>query len=278
MRLAAARYGTSVVTAAEKLPIKVFGLLGKLALARRDGDTRSVVDLLTEWARPLCPDELWHRWPVLLRGILRRSGVLVPFGEDFTFLHQTIADFLAVQHIGQDEDRSDREFAELFDSGRSHPGRIARLASKENSFARFLVASWIDRRRTGVEEGLHECAGQFSGASFIADLTADRVRLGPTFKQTAIDTLLRAWDASRSPHDFLDLRVDVAVTLAWKPVGGNREHGHGLTSRLDVCRRRPICWGASSPALMRCPASKARQGGWETSTFWRSAAAEWARC
>ncbi|MFI6251704.1 trypsin-like peptidase domain-containing protein [Streptomyces sp. NPDC051016] len=215
MQLAAARYGTTVAVAAEKLPNQVFGLLGRLALARRDGDTSSVVELLTEWARPLCPNELGHQWPALLRGILRRSGVLVPFGEDFTFLHQTLADFLAAQQIGQDEHRSDREFAKLFGRGRSRPGRISRLASEENSFARFLVASWIDPRRTEVEEGLHECAEQLSGAAFIADLLADQVRLSPALKQTAVDALLRAWDASGSPRDALDLnlRVRVAVTL-----------------------------------------------------------------
>jgi HEAT repeat protein len=215
MRLAAARYGTTVVVAAEMLPNQVFGLLPRLALARRDGDTRSVVELFTEWTRPLCPRELGHQWPALLRGILRRSGVLVPFGQDFTFLHQTIADFLAARQIGWDEDRNDREFAELFGPGQSRPGRIDRLASEENSFVRFLVASWIDRRRTGIEEGLHECAGQLSGASFIADLVTDRVRLSPALKQTAVDVLLRAWDASGSPHGVLDLnvRVRVAVTL-----------------------------------------------------------------
>ncbi|MGW1878780.1 trypsin-like peptidase domain-containing protein [Streptomyces sp. NPDC001975] len=215
MRRSAARYGTTVAEAAEMLPNQVFGLLGRLALARRDGDTRSVVDLLTEWARPLCPDELGHQWPVLLRGILRRSGVLVPFGQDFTFLHQTIADFLAAWQISRDEGRSDREFAELFGGAQSRPGRISRLASEENSFARFLVASWIDRRRTGVEEGLHECAGELSGAGFIADLVVDRVRFSPVLRQTAVDTVLRAWNTLGSSHDVLDLpvRVRMAVTL-----------------------------------------------------------------
>ncbi|QTE03077.1 hypothetical protein S1361_37425 [Streptomyces cyanogenus] len=215
MRLAAERYGTTVAKAAEMLPNHVFDLLGRLALARRDGDTTSAFEQLTEWGRPLCPDELKHQWPALLRDILRRSGVLVPVGQDFTFLHQTIADFLAARQISCDEDRSDTEFVELFGQGQSRPGRIGRLAAEENSFARFLVASWIDRGRAGVKENLNECAGQLSGAGFIADLVVDRVRIGPTLQRTAIDALLRTWDAAATPHGVLNphLRVRVAVTL-----------------------------------------------------------------
>ncbi|MEV0405526.1 NACHT domain-containing protein [Actinoallomurus sp. NPDC050550] len=187
-------YGDRTAQAATRVLVTGFGLLGRLALAWHDGDTRSAIEVLTDltsdW-RPLELDDRPEAWPAILREIFRETGLLVQRGDDLDFLHPTIGEYLAARCIANDPARRARAHRTVL--------RLNRLALLRGTappmslMARFLVAECLvrpdgdEKVRTALRRG----ASFVWGACFIAQLDADGTPLDPETVETAARTLYR---------------------------------------------------------------------------------------
>jgi len=192
--------------AAERLHFDVFDLIGQFALARHDGETRSAVDLLSEWTieQPTHLDK--KIWRTVLRESLRRSGLLIERDGDFAFIHETIGEFLAAGRIAADP-RSAARIRELFGRRRITTPPIPKL----DSFTRFLIAEWCGR--PDLTRRLRRVAtrGGAVGREFISMLVADGIPLpAEIVEPVAADLAQVASDTTRYNND----RFSAAEALA----------------------------------------------------------------
>ncbi|MEV6527551.1 trypsin-like peptidase domain-containing protein [Longispora sp. NPDC051575] len=227
------RYGRSAVDAAGQLADQFDELLGRLASARQDGDLTPALDLLAGWAGGLRPAHVPEPiWRSSIADLLRRTGLMVQHGDDFTFFHQTVGEFLAAAYLAADRRRSAKLFRTIFhwrlypdaramEWASSWGGRASRWRRpRDMSFASFLVATWHDR--PGLTEALLKVArrGGSEGGEFIAALVVDGVVTDRRVIDTAAETLLAT---SRRPGWWsVQYSAATAVGRMGDPRGGDR--------------------------------------------------------
>ncbi|WP_433173541.1 NACHT domain-containing protein [Actinoallomurus sp. CA-150999] len=187
-------YGDRTAQAATRVVATSLGLLGRLALAWLDGDTRSAVEVLTDLTSDRRPPELDDRpeaWSAILREIFRETGLLVQRGDDFDFLHPTIGEYLAARCIANDPARRARAHRTVLRLNRL--GLVRGIAPPMSLMARFLVAECLVRPDGDekVRAALRRGASSVWGACFIAQLDADGTPLDPETVETAARTLYR---------------------------------------------------------------------------------------
>ena len=165
-------YGPIAVQAVTDVLDRADALLGRLALAKRNGDTRAAEDLLAMWESGSRPARIPERkWREFLKDLLRRSGLLSEWLGDFRFTHDSIADYLAARAVIADEGLSVSAFEELF--YRWHRPWFGveptwRPPNWQYSYTRFLVALWPDKTRTA--DSLRHVArdGGLTGCDFVS--------------------------------------------------------------------------------------------------------------
>ncbi|MFF8944064.1 trypsin-like peptidase domain-containing protein [Streptomyces sp. NPDC014864] len=239
IRAAADQYRAEVTTAAERLNDRTFELVGMLAIDRLDGGTRPALELMAGWTSSLCPPQIPVRvWPDLVRDFLRRSGLLAERAGDFHFLHQTFVEFLAAQRVAADARRGTAAYRALF-------GRWGRAAppgpEQDDSFSRFLIAAWHDRR--DLSAPMRRWAADLTGSHYIAGLAADGTPLDGTVGEAALTTLRQAPAQALS----FDARVEVLrsrMRLGDAAAGGTLEvmaADAGLSVHDRVWAAKALC-------------------------------------
>ncbi|WP_328580496.1 trypsin-like peptidase domain-containing protein [Streptomyces sp. NBC_00370] len=177
---------------AAKSAVQLYGEIpdhiGRLALTRHHGDPSNAVGLLVDWtvahSHSLPPEE---RSTVIAEG-LRRSGLFTKRGDDFDFLHQTLLDFIAAQHIAADPALTRRTLKDLFGPwwyrSRRSPPRT------NDSFTRFLLHALHRQGSPVIIRLLYQWASDPEGARLIAALAMDGAQLTPALRDTASDTII----------------------------------------------------------------------------------------
>ncbi|MBT2235558.1 NACHT domain-containing NTPase [Nonomuraea sp. NEAU-A123] len=166
----------------------------------------------TEHLRP--PDMPPLDWAARRTHLLRRTGLVASRGDDYTFIHQTLGDFLAAQHVAADVRLSHLALITMF-GWRSIHGRGG-LSGELSSYQRFLMATWhqcppphgVPARLTAT---LNALAGRRDRVRVISDLAVDGVVLAPQILDVASTTLIRLVD---DPTLEEDRRVEAAQALA----------------------------------------------------------------
>lgn len=186
-------YGPVALQAVTDVLDRADALLGRLALAKRDGDTRHAEDLLAMWESGSRPARIPERkWRDFLRDLLRRSGLLTEWLGDFRFTHDSIADYLAARAVIADEGLSITAFEELFYRWhRPWPGvePTWRPPNWQYSYTRFLIALWPDKTRTA--DSLRHVArdGGLTGCDFVVSLAEDGIVVNQDVIEAAWATL-----------------------------------------------------------------------------------------
>ncbi|WP_435821107.1 HD domain-containing protein, partial [Micromonospora musae] len=206
------RYGQHAEDAGERLLAEGDTLIGRLAADMLAGDAQPAVDKLEQWTHGLRPATVPAAiWRDLLADYLRRSGVMLARGDKFTFLHQTIQEYLAAQVVAQDEDRRDAVFWDLFQ--RTVSGRAVAPPAWRQSFARFLVVAWP--KPDAMASALRSMAadGGLNAALFIAALVDDGCELDARVIGIAVRTLSSAVNDPRRPIDDRILAVNTTLRV-----------------------------------------------------------------
>ncbi|MFI9842594.1 NACHT domain-containing protein [Nonomuraea sp. NPDC051941] len=217
-----------------ELPDAILAALGRIAARRHhrhgwDDDPES--DLLAEVLHAtdgLGPPGMPPLdWTARREHLLRRTGLVSARGGTYTFIHQTIGEFLAAHHVVADA-RLNRQASWYLCGWRGTAG-LAGLSS----YDRFLIAAWLGgplgkpppHAPPRLTTALHRSAGWSIGAEYIAQLAADGLTLAPQIIDTATGTLNRlAADPARAGH----VRVDAARALANMSDGQGRNLLAGL--------------------------------------------------
>ncbi|WP_266863658.1 trypsin-like peptidase domain-containing protein [Streptomyces prunicolor] len=180
--------GIDVAQAAVQLYGEMPDHIDRLALARHHGDPSNAVDLLVDWTvshgHALPPEE---RSAVIAEG-LRRSGLFTKRGDDFDFLHQTLLDFIAAQHIAADPALTRRTLKELFGPWWYRSRRAPPRAN--DSFTGFLLHALHRQGSTVIVRLLYQWASDPEGARLIAALAMDGAQLTPILRDAACDTII----------------------------------------------------------------------------------------
>lgn len=190
---------------------------------------RTDLDLLGRVLRAtdeLCPPGMPPLdWARRRTHLLRRTGLVTARGESYTFIHQTISEFLAAQHVAADARLSRKGFRDLFGwrgwavTGWSYHGQIRRrifripdISIGSNfyvpppdqrpgltSYHRFLIAAWhtgppLNLPPPGVPPRLTTALRRLArrrhdGVWSIAELAADGVALPQQIIDVATGTL-----------------------------------------------------------------------------------------
>jgi HEAT repeat protein len=164
-------YGPSATGPAGMVLANAMNLIARLAVHRQEGGEGPTIDLLAGWTLDERPQHVPEQpWRSFLREILRRSGLLTQRANDFQFIHQTVAEFLAAQYATADPDRRSVVYQGLFGNWKSG---VWTPPPWDESYSRFLVALWPDK--SSVTKALHHLAaeGGVPGCRFIASLVAD---------------------------------------------------------------------------------------------------------
>ncbi|MFB4285790.1 NACHT domain-containing NTPase [Nonomuraea sp. MTCD27] len=217
-----------------ELPDAILATLGRVAARqhhRHGMDDDPAADLLTEVLHAtdhLCPPGMLPLdWTARREHLLCRTGLISAHGGTYTFIHQTIGEFLAARHVAADA-RLSRQASRSLYGWRSRRGLVSL-----SSYDRFLVAAWLGGPSGAppfpvpprLTTALHRSAGWSIGARYIAQLAADGLTLTPQTIDAATCTLKElATDSARAGH----MRVDAARALA----DVNHELGHDLLTAL----------------------------------------------
>ncbi|WP_331736515.1 trypsin-like peptidase domain-containing protein (plasmid) [Streptomyces canus] len=203
------RYGPPATKAAGRVAEQAVELVARLAAVRQGGDTAPAPGLLQEWTADDRPGHVPEAvWGTAVQEIVRRSGLLIERSGDFVFVHQSLGEYLAAQHIAADIEASTAAFNEFFawrlpspksptmpprrdPGGHWSPTGTWRRPPWDDSYSSFLIAAWKGRpdlpaalRRLARRGGLHGCR-------FIATLHQDGIPLGPAVIDEATRTLRR---------------------------------------------------------------------------------------
>lgn len=191
--LAADLPSASAAAVAEEVHGRALDLIRRLATARLDLDETPAVRLLAAWAADARPVRLRERtWLEFLGEVLRRSGLLCERGGDFVFIHQSLAEFLAAEHIVAHRRLNSAHFRRLFGRNGTLRSGSERFDPAANaSLNRFLVAAWGGTEQPEIRRRLEELARctDVAAAEFIADLVADGVPVGEDLPRAAVATL-----------------------------------------------------------------------------------------
>ncbi|MGW7662614.1 NACHT domain-containing protein [Streptomyces sp. NPDC054756] len=225
------RYGPEALARAHHTIDRIVSLAAYLAAERRKGAEGDAVSILSSHPDALRPTRLSRdAWNAFLDEVLRRSGLLTANAGQFVFLHQTMLEFLAARHIGDDDSASAPAFDQLFEAHwfrRAPWSRPRWRGPKEpDSYLGFLIDVWRLRGRD-VDRALRRLAadGGLAACQFIAGLRALGTALPEDVIRTAADRL-EALARRTDPSD--EGRVDAALSL---DVLGDRR-GRDLLSEL----------------------------------------------
>ncbi|GAA2409872.1 hypothetical protein GCM10010404_79830 [Nonomuraea africana] len=182
------RYGAQSITAINDLPGKILEALGHVALHQQHerashsfGEIRASVACL----RP--KDMPTSRWEALIVQVLRRTGLAVINGDDLSFVHQTLGEFLAAKYAASNTKFSEEEFRRLsHKDGRYSPSYLT-------SYDRFLIAAWFeeDCRPPGLRDLMLHLSANYSSAAGISELIRDGIDLGKGVRDSVAETLLK---------------------------------------------------------------------------------------
>lgn len=197
-------------------------LLKRLAVARYEGDTRPSLTLLESWTRDLRPKSLHDAkvdvWRELLAEMLRRSGVMAERGTDFVFIHRSIGEYLAADHLTHGAWTNSRTFLRMLGpNGRLRPRSDRYDPRSDTSIARFLVARWVVSKRRMLKVGLHALArtGGAVSAEFIASLVADGIDVMERTIAAARESLSRECENAEHQGDVPEGRVSSPLASAY---------------------------------------------------------------
>lgn len=133
-----AAYGPDTGAAVDSLIDLLLPGLEKVAYLRQRGERKSVEDLLYAQFRNAKPDRLPESlWLDLLREAGRQCGLLEERGTVFSFLHQTIEEYLAARELSSHVIKNARRRAQIL-LGTDREYRFS------ESLRRFLVSIWLD--------------------------------------------------------------------------------------------------------------------------------------
>ncbi|HTJ72588.1 MAG TPA: helix-turn-helix domain-containing protein [Actinospica sp.] len=196
------RYGPSAAARAGHVLAGLDGVLGRIAAARRAGNTAPVLELLGGFADTSAPGGVPERvWREFLLGELRASGVLIDSGGDLVFLHQTLLEYCAARHATGNHDEAVRALHDLLDrtrrAGRTdwaqgvRPSRGSRLRlwapdRDEESFAGFVIDAGLAREPQTCTALLLQLASRRAGYSGV-DFLLRQTRLGTALPREVID-------------------------------------------------------------------------------------------
>ncbi|MFG2874744.1 helix-turn-helix domain-containing protein [Streptomyces sp. NPDC048337] len=103
------------LAAAERTLGHLPGLIAHLAAARLAGDTAPAIDFLCALPEARRPPQVPEAdWRAFLDTAARRSGLLTAGGGDLVFLHQTLLEHLAAQHLLRDPKEGARAIRRVF--------------------------------------------------------------------------------------------------------------------------------------------------------------------
>ena len=246
-------------------------LLKQLAVARCEGDTRPSLHLVQYWVRELRPKSLDGEndgvWQELLSEILRRSGVMAERGTEFVFIHRSIAEYLAADHLTRGACTSNLTFLRMFGwHGQLQPQSARYDPLSHASIARFLVARWMVSHRRMLNVGLHALAttGGAIGAEFIAGLVADGIKVKERTVAAARESLSQACDDAGLPRQIGEIRASTPLASAYALAQLRDERGvqslerfvrRGYYSEAAVEMLGQLAGPESVDALLRLAAS-----------------------
>jgi HEAT repeat protein len=174
----------------------------------------------------LCPPGLLALdWESRCNHLLRQTGLVTNRGYDYVFVHETISEFLAAQHVANDACLSRHAFRQLF-------GWRGIRGETFSSYHRFLIAAWhVDPPPPGLPprltKTLHRMAARRNDVWLIAGLAAaDGIALASQTIDAAISTLTR--QATRRTEDG-ERRVRAAEMLNYL---GDPQGSHRLLAAL----------------------------------------------
>ncbi|MEU4159246.1 HD domain-containing protein [Actinoplanes sp. NPDC026670] len=220
-------YGDLAVAAVDRLVAESGVLLRTLAWAHR-GEPDIRLGAAAIWhTRLIRPSHLSTTlWDQIVRGALRRSGLLIEHDDDFMFLHESIAEFLAADHVADHDELSRHEFAALLPD-RAGDWDAAR-AAWQHPFARFLAHHW--RNRPDLDAALRRAVrhGGLDACAFIAALSTDGITLSPRLRRMATSRLRRL---ARGPGDPARARTAAEITVVVDPMTARRTLADLATSR-----------------------------------------------
>lgn len=208
------RYGPTALERAAGVLDRVQELIGRVAHAWREGSTEGAVALLEGWTATDRPAHVHRRvWVGFLADTLRRSGVMVQRGEEFTFVHQTVLEYLAAVRTVGDPQLATAAYRRLFeypwtlDYSYGHTWKSP--DEKDDSYLGFLVGAWADD--PALVWGLHRLAvaGGREGCRFVAARIAEGTRVPSVVTDAALKTAVMCTGYGSLPE-----RRDAARSLA----------------------------------------------------------------
>ncbi|MFJ9032676.1 NACHT domain-containing protein [Streptomyces sp. NPDC102274] len=186
-------------------------------------------DLLTavrNATEDLCPSEMrYPDWDAWRREVLRRTGLVAAHGETYTFVHQTIGEFLAAQHTADAPELSEPIYRGMYDQGGVGGSTRPPLGVQLSSFRLFLIGAWhsgppLAPLPRGVPQHLTTHLAEFATSrehgSHVALLAGQGITLAPGIIEAAINTLtpLVTDTAAHNDHDRVRAAEDLAMLSA----------------------------------------------------------------
>lgn len=197
-----------------------------IAKLRQEGETAPTVELLAKFTSAARPQDLPEaRWRDLVYDVMLSTGLFAAHRDDLKFIHQTMAEFLAAEHVATSRWRSLRTHVELF--GLAHnrnptessvrSRHSARTEWNNNSYIRFLLAAWLAGGFPLTRVGLARVARRggaetLAGIGLFTDLAADGVDIGDRLRRHMTDSLRKLTNDRKAP--FRD-RCAAAILL-WR--------------------------------------------------------------
>ncbi|CAL9448060.1 hypothetical protein SUDANB95_02373 [Actinosynnema sp. ALI-1.44] len=221
-----------------------------IAKRRQEGVTTPTVELLADLTasrRP--PGSPEPRWRDLVVEVMQSTGLFAPHRGDLKFIHQTIAEFLAAEHVAIDPRRGFRARIELFGWAHNRNPTLAATRSahsaetewNDNSYLRFLLGAWLANGYAPARIALSRMARRgganaLEGIRLFADLAADGVDIGDGLRKRMTRSL-RALAEGETTR-YVD-RCAAAKLLSrhGDPRGQEILHQFALNRRLHVAAR-----------------------------------------
>ncbi|MFG1967607.1 HEAT repeat domain-containing protein [Nonomuraea sp. NPDC049028] len=176
------------------LPDATLAALRKVATRQHqdhdgDGDGKDLLGEVLRATDGLRPPGMPVRdWTARRSHLVRRTGLVTARDNSYTFIHQTISEFLAAQHVASDAQLSRQAFHDLF--GWHNPRRPAALSS----YRRFLIAAWHANppppgTPPQLTTAVHRWAIERDGAEIVIELVTEGIALPPQIVNVATNTL-----------------------------------------------------------------------------------------
>ncbi|MEV4569077.1 hypothetical protein AB0K12_35350 [Nonomuraea sp. NPDC049419] len=220
--------GEQAAPAVNGLPRRVLLALGAVAAERQDGRTTDLFTAVTCAAAELRPDGLPAReWEALVVQTTHRTGLVAGRDAAMTFVHQTVADFLAARHVVGDAVLSKHAFEQLLDGPAS---------AEPTSYHRFLILAW---QRTGTDlelpAALHRLATDRRTVACVAELAREGAEpAAETVRAASALLITMAADPRLGHHARLQAALAVTALDRAGAVGALRD----LVADQEL--RRPI--------------------------------------